>query len=450
MNVVVVTPGHPGPDWKSLPPASTAPYLAALATPYAADLKIIDLAVDSVDFNAPPPDVALLTSTMAQFPQILEIAHHYRCQGAAVILGGPYPSLAYDFDRRIAEAADCVVIGEAEKALPQALTDLHGGRLRAVYRMPVDSLEGIPFSRLDLLDHTRYYFSTVVIGTRGCTNRCTYCSIRDLYGQKYLKRPVDEVVEEIKYQTSRPGIGWLDRKCLMFWDDNPHCDPEWFHELLEKMIPLKKWWLSQMCLNVADNRETVRLMKASGCKGIFVGIESVSEKSLASQRKAEINSVDRYVRQARTLRKNGINVVGALMFGFDEDTRQSLFDETPKVLDKMGLTLLQSHIVTPYPHTDYYRKLEKEKRLITKEEKYYNGYTLVHRPGRMSPCELQEGFVHIRKRFYSWRSVLKRMLKHNPSKFPEFLIWNAMYHRPNYQAIVDVDFQKWLRYLRTL
>ncbi len=49
----------------------------------------------------------------------------------------------------------------------------------------------------------------------------------------------------------------------------PHCDLDWFHDLLEKMIPLKKWWLSQVCLNVADNEETVKLMKASGCKGSF-------------------------------------------------------------------------------------------------------------------------------------------------------------------------------------
>ena len=450
MNVVVVTPGHPGPDMKSLPPSLTAPYLAALATPYADDIKVIDLAVSEINPKDQLPDVALLTSTMAQFAQIYEIAKDYKNKGTTVILGGPYASLAYDFDSRIKEVADCVVLGEGEKALPQALEDLANGRLRSTYSMPVDSLEGIPFSRLDLLDHRKYYYVTTVIGTRGCVNNCAYCSIKDLYGHKYLKRPVDEVVEEIKYQTSRPNIGWLDRKCLMFWDDNPHCDLDWFHELLEKMIPLKKWWLSQMCLNVADNKETVKLMKASGCKGIFVGIESVSKESLAAQNKVEINTVDQYVRQARTLLDHGINVIGALMFGFDEDTLKSLFSDTLELMEKMGLTLLQPHIVTPYPHTEYYRKLEAEGRLITKEEKYYNGYTLVHHPARISAGALQEGFIDVRKKFYSFDSILKRMAKHNVYKFPEFLIENIIYFRPNYQAIPGVDIEPWLRFLKSM
>ena len=123
MNVLVVTPGHPGPDWKSLPPALTAPYLAALATPYAEDIRIIDLAVEEIDRQAPAPDIALLTSTMAQFTQVYEIAKYYKKKGTTVILGGPYASLAYDFDDRIKDVADCVVFGEGEKALPQALRD---------------------------------------------------------------------------------------------------------------------------------------------------------------------------------------------------------------------------------------------------------------------------------------------------------------------------------------
>jgi hypothetical protein len=114
----------------------------------------------------------------------------------------------------------------------------------------------------------------------------------------------------------------------------------------------------------------------------------------------------------------------------------------------MGLTLLQAHMFTPYPHLSYYKKLDQENRLITKEAKYYNGYTLVHEPANMHPAELQEGFINLRKRFYSRRCILKRMLKHNLTKIPEFLLWNMIYHKPNYQAIPGVDIKKWLSYLK--
>lgn len=450
MNVVIVTPGHPSPRGKSFPPALTAPYLAALATAYVDHIKIIDLAVEPFDLFAPMPDIAMFTSTMAQSDHVFRIAKYLKSNGVKIFLGGPYATLAYDFDPRIKEIADCVVFGEGEKALPQALEDLKNGNLQQTYSMPINSLEGVPFSRLDLLDHKKYFSSTAIIGTRGCVHNCAFCSIGDMYGQKYIKRPVDKVIEEIKFQTSRPNIRWLDRKFVQFWDDNPAGDLNWFHDLLEKMIPLNKWWISQICLDVADNEETVKLMKASGCKGIFVGIESVSEETLQAQNKDTINVVNNYIRQCRTIVKQGMVVVGAIMFGFDSDTKQILYNETLDVLENMGITMINNLIFTPYPHLDYFKTLVKEDRLITKEAKYYNGYTVVHRPKNIHPADLQEAVINVHKKFYSLRSMFKRMLKHNVLKYPEFLMWNRLWGTTNYEVIPGVNVNEWLKYLRTL
>ncbi len=448
MNIVIVTPGHPSPRRKSFPPALTAPYLAALATPQAEQIKVFDLAVETLDLRNPAPDVALFTTTMAQSDQIFEVARTCKDRGIATILGGPYATLASDYDPRIAKLFDSVVLGDGEKALPLALEDFREGKLKSSYRLPIDSLAGLPFSRLDLLANKQYYSATAVIGTRGCIHNCAFCSIRSLYGRKYLKRPVDEVIEEIKFQTSRPRLQWLDRKLVQLWDDNPACDLDWFHTFLEKLIPLKKWWLSQMCLNVADSEETVKLMKASGCKGIFVGMESVSEQTLGALKKNTINTVDNYVRQSRVIIRHGINIVAAVMFGFDEDTKESLFERTPKYLEKMGVTLVQDLIFTPYPHLEFYNTLEKDDRILTRESRYYNGYTVVHRPRNIHPADLQEGILKFREKFYSWPSILKRLSKHNLSTFPEFLVWNALYGTNNYEVIPGVDVQNWLRYLR--
>jgi len=450
VRVIIVTPGHPSPRRKSFPPALTAPYLAALISPFTTDIKIYDLAVDQFDLQAMAPDIAMFTTTMAQSDHAFEIARSLKDKGVKIFLGGSYVTLAYDFDSRIREIADCVVLGEGEKALPTAIEDYLRGQLQPVYSMPIFSLEGIPFSRLDLLDNRKYYSSTVLIGTRGCIHKCAYCSIREIYGQKYLKRPVEEVIEEIKFQTSRPGLRWLDRKLVQFWDDNPAGDLDWFHDLLEKMIPLKKWWLSQVCLNVADIKETVKLMKASGCKGIFVGLESVSKQVIMAQNKEMVNIVENYKRQLKTLLDNGICVVGAIMFGFDEDTEDTLFRHTLTVLEDIGLTLLQDLIFTPYPHMDCFKTLDKEGRIITKEAKYYNAYTVVHKPKHLHPAALQEGVINFRKRFYSWRSMLTRMMKHKPSKFLEFIVWNRLWGARNYEVVPGVDLNRWLAHLREL
>lgn len=450
MNVVIVTPGHPSPRGKSFPPALTAPYLAALAAPHVDHIKIIDLAVQPFDLYAPSPDIAMFTCTMAQSDHIFKIARYLKANGTKIFLGGPYVTLAYDFDPRIKEIADCVVLGEGEKALPRALEDLKNGSLQPMYAMPLNSLAGIPFSRLDLLDNKKYLSSTAVIGTRGCVHKCGYCSIGDIYGQKYLKRPVDEVIEEIKFQTRRPNLKWLDRKFVQFWDDNPAGDLNWFHNLLEKIAPLKKWWISQICLDVADNEETVKLMKASGCKGVFVGIESVSEETLQTQNKDTINVVNNYIRQCQTLLKHGLVVVGAIMFGFDSDTKEILLNKTLKILDDMGITMINNLVFTPYPHLNFFKKLVKENRLITREAKYYNGYTVVHRPQNIHPADLQEAVLNMHQKFYSPKSMFRRMIKHNVLKYPEFLIWNRLWGTKNYEVIPGVDVNEWLHYLKTL
>jgi hypothetical protein len=105
-------------------------------------------------------------------------------------------------------------------------------------------------------------------------------------------------------------------------------------------------------------------------------------------------------------------------------------------------------MVTPYPHSDFFKLLDREKRLMTKECKYYNGYTLVHKPQNIGAAELQEGFFETRKEFYSWSSILSRMRRHRLSKYPEFLIWNMLYRKPNYQVIPGVDARGWLDFLR--
>ena len=450
MNVTIFTPGHPSPRRKSFPPALTAPYLAALISPFTKRIEIKDLAVDPFDDKAPVPDIAMFTTTMAQSDQVFNIARVLKDRGSKIFLGGSYVTLAYEFDPRIRELADCTVLGEGEQALPTALQDYNAGKLKPVYSISMSSLEGIPFSRLDLLDNRKYYSSTVLIGTRGCVHKCAYCSIRAIYGQKYLKRPVDEVIEEIRFQTSRPNLHWLDRKLLQFWDDNPAGDLDWFHELLRKMIPLKKWWLSQVCLNVAENEETVKLMKASGCKGVFVGLESVSKEIVKAQNKDMVNIVENYKRQIKTLLDHGICVVGAIMFGFDEDTEDTLFRHTLNVLEEIGLTLLQDLIFTPYPHLECFKALEAEGRVLTKEAKYYNAYTVVHRPKHMHPADLQQGVIDFRKKFYSWRSMLTRMMKHRPSKFLEFIVWNRLWGARNYDVVPGVDLNRWIAYLRGL
>ena len=91
-----------------------------------------------------------------------------------------------------------------------------------------------------------------------------------------------------------------------------------------------------MCLNIGQNKDVLKLMKASGCKGIFVGLESVSKESLASQNKGNVNIVDDYKKLAKNILSEKIVIVAATMYGFDQDTEKTLFKDTLKVLTDMA------------------------------------------------------------------------------------------------------------------
>lgn len=204
-----------------------------------------------------------------------------------------------------------------------------------------------------------------------------------------------------------------------------------------------------MCLNIGKHKDVLKLMRLSGCKGIFVGLESVSHESLKSQNKENVNVIEDYKIMAKNILREKMTIVAATMYGFDQDTNESLFSETLRILTEMGVTALQAHI-TPYPNSEYSKTLLEENRLITQEAKYYNGYTIVHKPSRISPYELQKGFIEIRKKFYSLPCVIKRLFHHNPLAWWNFIFFNIIYHTPNYQAIPGVNINEWLKYLKSI
>lgn len=88
MKILIITPGHPGPDNKSLPPALTSPYLAALISHLSSEIEIIDLAVQKFQIENHCPSIALFTTTMGQSDQIFKIAEQLKQKGVTIILGG--------------------------------------------------------------------------------------------------------------------------------------------------------------------------------------------------------------------------------------------------------------------------------------------------------------------------------------------------------------------------
>ena len=177
-----------------------------------------------------------------------EVADEFRSRNVPVVLGGIHPTAV---PAEASQHADAVVIGEAEGVWTQVLQDCRNGRLETFYGSGLPSLENFPFPRRELFQRDKYFTVNTVQTSRGCPYACHFCSVSILYGRGVRLRPVDEVIAEIKT---------LKGRRLFFVDDNIVGRPEYAKELLTKLIPLKKMWIGQASVTVANDMEVLKLL----------------------------------------------------------------------------------------------------------------------------------------------------------------------------------------------
>jgi radical SAM superfamily enzyme YgiQ (UPF0313 family) len=365
-------------------------------TPPEMDVRLIDEAVEPVDFEG-RWDLVGISANTAQAPRAYAIADTFRRRGIPVVLGGIHPTA---LPEEAARHADAVVVGEAEASWPRLLDDFSRGRLQRYYRPHgYPPLEGVRVRR-DLLRPGAYLVPNTVQTTRGCPYNCLFCSVTRFFGATYRTRPVSEVAEEVRQ---------LSGDLVVFVDDNIVGRPAYARQLFTALRGLGKKWLSQASVNHLRDEELVKLAAASGCRGLFIGFETLSLASLRSLRKGA-NDVRVYAEVIERLHAYGIGVIGAFILGLDEDG-PDIFDRVLEFSYRVKVDLLQVSILTPLPGTALWEQMEKEGRIFDREWSKYNGNHVVFWPRRLSPERLQEGFRYILREAYSWRGILRRLTR---------------------------------------
>jgi len=374
----------------------TMPYLAAFAPPHWTVLHI-DEVVRPVDFGM-RADLVAITFHTPSAPHAYALADQFRLRGTPVVLGGPHVTLMpYEAQAH----ADVIFVGEAEAHWAQFLCEFEAGRHRQRYfSTEAPSLENAPMARKDLF-HRRDHTSGVLFATRGCPYDCDFCTLAIMYHSPVRKRPVRAVAEEYG---SFPG------KVIILWDDNIASDLEYAKTLFRALAPHRKWWSSQASIHAAKDDEFLELAASSGCKQLFVGLESISQASVNEVHK-RCNHVSDYGRAIERIHSHGIAVQAGIVFGFDHD-EPAIFGETLDFLEAAGVQNATFNILTPFPGTRLYERLEAEGRILTRDWSKYNGRAdVVFRPRLMSPEQLLAGYEYANKRFYSWRSVCQRLVR---------------------------------------
>lgn len=421
--ILVWRPKH-FPDWhgRSSPGANAIPASMAFdrsAAPYTAihlasllprhwDVTVVHEMARDVDLDV-PIDVAFLSTMDFCAPHARWLGRQFRARGVMVVVGGLYPTLNPGY---FEGAADAVVVGEAEPVLPQLIADLERRRPAPIYRAasPAD-LRDLPPPRYEVVER-EFTVTMSYEATRGCPFACSFCVLAaDAVRTSYRRRPVPNVIRDIRSVPS--GWQWRQRKVVAFWDNNLGADREYFRQLCESLVPLKRAWATQTSIDTITP-ESARLMGRSGCRYLYIGLESLVEDSLRASNKRH-NKVKDYRTKLRLLHDNGIIIMSIFLVGLDGDTPAYL-DRLPDLIDEIGVDVPVFSMPVPIEGTPFKRELAAAGRLLPGDLlDGSDGVHLVYRPRHLSPEELEIALATCMIRSYSpWR-VARRVLRRVPN-----------------------------------
>ncbi len=376
----------------------------AALTPPEWQVTIVDEKVEVLDL-ARQADLVGITAMTTTVRRGYEIADVFRGRGVKVVMGGMHVSC---LPEEALEHCDSVVVAEAEGLWGGLLQDFENHQLKAIYRHPAElpPLLDLPAPDWSLYRGKNYLPVHFVETTRGCPINCEFCAVTSAFGGRYRNRPHEEVLREL--QNRRPFNGFFAlRNCVFFVDDNIFSNRAYARELLSRLAGLGLNWFGQASMNIAADLELLKLCQKSGCRGLFLGFETLSAETLEAVGK-RVNHPSQYLDVVRRIQDHGIGIDGSFVFGFDTDGPE-VFDKTVEFVLQAKLEVAYFSILTPYPGTRLHRRLDAEGRIINRNWSDYDANHVVFQPRQFSPDELLEGYFEAFKNVYSVSSIMKRL-----------------------------------------
>ncbi|KYK30469.1 MAG: hypothetical protein AYK22_03860 [Thermoplasmatales archaeon SG8-52-3] len=386
-------------------PNLTLQQLAGIC-PEDCDLNVIDEnRGEKIDFYE-KYDIVAITCRTATVPRTFEIADKFRKNNVKVVIGGYHPTA---LPNEIKKHADSVVIGEAEISFKKAIEDSKKNKLKPFYNSDLVNPKLIPPAKRDVID---YYLPFAAIeATRGCPVNCDFCFVHKVKGKKHRKRPVENVIDELKS---------IKQKNIMFFDSSLTTDVKYTKQLFKNMIPLNKKFQCYGNVNVlARNDELLKIASDAGCVSWCIGFEAISQDILKNIGKTT-NKIEDYRIAIEKIKNYDMNISGSFIFGFDGHFLDT-FEKTKDMLNKLNIDVGCFNILTPFPGTKLYTRIKKENRITSDDWTRYSCAQTVFKPKNMTEKELYNGTIWLLNDFYKISNVLKRIFRNTGHGFYPFL-----------------------------
>lgn len=323
-------------------------------------IRLVDTNVETLsDEVIQWADMVFIGAMIVQKESVGQIVARCRALGKPIVGGGPlFTSCPEDFDD-----VDYLVLNEAEITLPPFLKDLIAGNPRRVYTTEEKpDITVTPLPRWDLID-LKLYASMSVQYSRGCPYDCEFCDIVNLNGRRPRVKSNGQMIQEFEILYD---MGW--RGSVFVVDDNFIGNRLKVKSFLRAAIP----WLearkfpfalyTEASVNLAQDEELMRLMTTAGFDAVFLGLETPDDQCLAECGKHQNRSMD-LVEAVRTVQRNGMEVMGGFIIGFDNDP-PNIFERQIEFIQNSGVVRAMIGLLEALPGTRLYRRLKEEGRLL--------------------------------------------------------------------------------------
>lgn len=394
------------PFWRPIkyslfPPLGLAT-LAAYLSPDD-DIDLQDQHVEPINLND-YPDLVIIQVYITNAYRSYKLADYYRQRGAYVILGGLHVT---SLPEEAMPHADSVFLGPGEETFPEFLIDFKKRQPKKVYHSPNRSLSQIPPIRRDLIKRDRYLVPNSIVVSRGCPHHCDFC-YKDAFfegGKTFYTQRVDDALAEIE---RLPG------KHLYFLDDHLLGNIRFARQLFDGMKGMNRVFQAASTVDSILRGNLIEKAAEAGLRSLFVGFETFSPDNLKQSNKKQ-NLAKDYSEATRRLHSLGIMINGSFVFGLDDDN-QDVFKRTVDWGVQNSITTATYHILTPYPGTALYKKLEQEKRLLTNNWDLYDTRHVVYQTKNMSADDLKTGYDWAYNEFYTWSNIVRASNQHDSYK----------------------------------
>lgn len=380
--------------WRLMEPL-TISTLKAL-TPSNIEAEFFDDRIELINYET-KTDLVVITVEMYTARRAYAIADEFRARGIKTICGGYHPTLMPEEAGRY---FDAVVKGNVDHCWQDILKDAESDQLKKHYIGSNGFLEG-SYPDRSIYGDKQYSILGLVETGRGCVFDCEFCTITASYEQKYYRRSVADIVEDVK----RSG-----KKFFFFVDDNIVADQRFALELFKALTPLKIKWSGQGSLNMAKSDELLHWMKRSGCMVILIGYESLDPKNLKQMNKAWTMEMGERDALTQKIHSHGIGIYATFVFGFDNDSHQ-LYEDSLAFAKKHHFFFVAFNHLLPFPGTKLHDRFLEEGRLIDHEWWLRGGYRygdIPFRPEGQSSKALSAKCEELRHRFFTIGSIIRR------------------------------------------